>query len=459
MLICLTAMLVLAFTLPAAAKTTLTVSGSFINTGFYLTNPASAVTADEAVSAAFLEMRANVMFKLQAGSNLWFKFGLNLMDRDWGYADNTGFNRYWDDQRQQNSGTPLVVSNNNMGFNDFANFSEVTHANMTYLVHKGYIWLGRGQSGPSALGAMQTSKVGANRDWKADDDYYDAIAVNQTFGPWNLKASIAKVAENDGPQGTADQDYDSYTLGAKYTQKWGYVSGGFNYTRDRATWIKPYWHSDTDKYTPSAVVYLKLGKAMHLSAEGSYKFGSITNGLYGNADMDIKGWDFALQGEYIDGRFKAGAMFAITNGQDPTKNTTSATPVKTVGTRPGDSFHPLYAAFGQYDGLLYSPTSRTGSLWNSTRTNFLHKGLQFYYGFADYRMMEKLWVHAALGFMRWDEDPRDKDFGTEFDLGANYTIKKGLGLGVHFGYFIPGSWFTAPIGNHLHLDAELTMKF
>lgn len=472
LLICLAAMLVLAFTLPAAAKTTLTASGSFVNTGFYLSNAMAAQTGGAAESQAFQEMRANVFFKLQTAPNLWFTFGLNLMDRNWGYRDNTGYNRYWDDSRDQNDITApqLVVGDDNtMGWNDYANLVEVTHANLTYLVYKGYVYWGRGQSGKGARGAMQTSKVGASRDWKASDSYYDTISVNQTFGAWNLSASTAKIAEGDGPVAmSTDMDYDSHSLGVKYSQKWGYVSGSFNYTRDHHNWTTPYWHPNNDIYNFDGVVYFKMGKAIHLSVEGSYKYGKLTDSGFA-LDMDVRGWDFMAQGEYIQGPYKFGVMFAITNGQDPTTQAGTAAPKKTVGSDPGDEFKPLYAAFGQYDGLLYTAgNTMNTSQWQATKENSLHAGLQFFYGFADYKMMDKLWLHAALGFMRFDEIPTiagvsignaDKNFGTEFDLGANYTIQKGLDLGVHFGYFIPGTWFPAPKGNHMHLDAEITMKF
>lgn len=470
LLICLAAMLVLAFTLPAAAKTDLTARGSFVNTGFYLSNQGAAQTAGSAESMAFQEMRAEVFFKLQTAPNLWFEFGMNLQDRNWGYRDNTGYNRYWDDSRDQNDITApqlVVGADDTLGWNDFANFAEVTHANLTWLVYKGYVYVGRGQSGQGARGAMQTSAVGASRDWKASDSYYDTISTSQTFGAWNISASTAKIAEGDAVvANSTDMDYDSHTIGARYSQKWGYIAGSFNYTKDTHNWTTPYWHTDNNIYNPSAEIYFKLGKAIHLTAEGSYSFGSITNSNYGLADMDVKGWDFCLAGEYIDGPYKFGVMFAITNGQDPTKNTLAVAPVKTVGGDPGDEFQPLYAAFGQYDGLLYTAgNTMNTSRWQTTKQNSLAAGLQFFYGFADYKMLENLWVHAALGFMRFDEIPvngggnADKNFGTEFDLGANYTIIKGFDLGVHFGYFIPGGWFADPKGNHLHLDMELAMKF
>jgi hypothetical protein len=260
MLLCLAALLVLAFTLPATAKTTLSASGSAVYTGYYLTNVGADLSAGTAVANAFQTMEANIMFRLQTNPKLWFQFGLNLMDRYWGYQADFGYNRYWDDEEWQSD-----------MFNDDANLAEVTHANITYLVYKGYIFIGRGQLGPGARGAMQTSVVGANRDWKASDSYYDTISVRQTFGPWALAGSASKVAEMDGPSARfyrdgnaeiSDGDYDSLTASVTYNQKWGYVSGGFNWTRIRNNW----YGLDIDNYNPSATVYVKFGKAWHVSA-------------------------------------------------------------------------------------------------------------------------------------------------------------------------------------------------
>jgi hypothetical protein len=456
LLFCLAAMLVVALTLPAVAKTDLTARGEFTNTGYYLSNIRAMNTAGSATSASFQEMYGSLTFRLQTAPNLWFELGTKFADRDWGYWQITGgspigFNRYDDDS----------ATLAKMGFTDGANFIEVDTAAMTWLVYKGYLYVGRGRSAPGGIGAMQLSKVGAGRDWKGSDSPYDTISTTQTFGVWAVNASAAKIAERDGYQtytgtATADADYDSYSAGIGYNQKWGHVRADLNWTRDRAQWIPPYFWPDSNTYSIAGRIYYKLGKAIHLAAEGSYKFGGFISG--GVEVMDIAGWDMCVQAEYIDGPYKIGAQFGWTNGQDPATLPTTANPKKTEGSSPG-RWEGLYAAFGEFDGLLNDDSDYLGNYWDSTKTNSLAKGLQLFYGFADYKMMDKLWVHAAIGFMRWDEDPVDKNFGSEFDLGANYTIQPGLDLGLHFGYFIPGTWFTAPKGNHIHLDAELSMKF
>jgi hypothetical protein len=303
---------------------------------------------------------------------------------------------------------------------------------------------------------MQKSAVGSNRDWKGSDSFYDTISVNQTFGPWNVSGSATTILELDGPNlGVTDKDWYSYSAALKFTQKWGYVSGDFNWTRDYSGLVAKFgWH-DVDLMSVGAYIYYKLGKAIYLTGEGKYYFGNY-KGHATAADTGRAGYDFCLQGEWIDGPYKFGGMFALTNGQDPNNATKN-----TKGGGFGAAFRPLYAAFGEYDGLLngdggLSLASGGGTIWSSSR------GLQLYYGFADYKIMEKLWLHAALGFLRWDDNTVDKSIGTEFDLGANYTITKGLDLGLHFGYFIPGAWFDTNRpnkGNHIHVDAQLAMKF
>lgn len=446
LLLSLAAMLVLAFTLPAAAKTTFTASGDMMVGGFYLTNPMATSTAATAVTDARMIMDGHLKFKLQPKPNLYFELGLGFMDKDWGVGG-TGYARYDDSGFTQGTGA---------GWTDMFNTVEVEQASIVWLVYKGYAYFGRGKDARTgSFGALQKSKVGANLNVDSGDGLYDRIMVNQAFGPWNFFFLYQKIGDADAGIAVVDGDWDLYGFEPKYTWKTGFVHAALYYGRDYWTW--PRGMSDDNGYTLTGKIYQKFGD-IHFGVRFKYGWGTASGGIPGAADIKTAGWNAMALAEYIKGPYKIGVQGIIFNGQDPLVAVT--TKDQTVGNI-GQDYRGLYAAFGPRDGLLYPGNEFLNgtTIVGQTVNNF---GLQVFLGFAEYKMMDNLWLRAALGFMRWDDTPAGTptNFGTEFDLGANYTIMKGLDLGVHFGYFIPGDWFVAPAkGNHLHLDWELTMKF
>ncbi len=445
LLFCLAAMLVLAFTLPAAAKTTLTASGDMMVGGFYLSNPMANRDTAVAITDARMYMDGHLKFKLQTNPKLWFELGLGFMDKDWGVGT-TGYSRY-DDSGFNQTGA---------GWLDMFNTVEVEQASILLVVYKGWFMFGRGKDAPSAAyGPLLKSNVGANLNVDSGDSLYDRIMVNQTIGPWNLFFLYQKIGEADFGIALVDNDWDLYGTDITYTWKTGKATGSLYYGRDYWTW--PHGRADDNGYTLTGTGYQGFGD-FHFGARFKYGWGTASGGFPGAVDVKTSGWNAMATAEYIKGPYKIGVQGIIFNGQDPLVS--SAVEDQTVGNI-GQDYSGLYAAFGHRDGLLYpgneflNDTTITGITVNDF-------GLQVFLGFAEYKMMNNLWLRAALGFLRWDSTPAGTpvNIGTEVDLGANYKIMKGLNLGVHFGYFIPGDWFVDPNkGNHIHLDWELTMKF
>lgn len=443
LLLCLAAMLVLAFTLPAAAKTTFTASGWIKMGGYYLSNPTATASAGTAVSSAFMTSDLQLNFKYQINPKVWANVQFRGVNRAWGGS--TMFNNY------------LAAD---IGFDAI----EVEVANIFILAYKGWILVGRGKDGSTGtIGPLLASKVDSNRNWDSNDDMYDRIMVSQTFGPWSLFFLYQKITEGTMYSGVGDNDLDGYMPEINYTWKTGSIKVGDWMSRYRA----PTYDLNAHKIYINA--WQKFGP-IAIGGRFAYETAKMRTAADAFAtEASTSGWHLMGTAEYATGPYKVGVQFAVVDGVASSKD-------RIVG-GPGTDYRGLYAAFGPRDGLMYddskyiSPATQVfpgGATSDYKTTGDGGAGIQLYYGFFDYKLMEKMWVHAALGFIRWDEIPAavagvstaSNNYGSEFDLGAKYNISKGFDLGVHFGYFIPGDWFAAGVkGNHLHLDAELVMKF
>ena len=442
-LFCLAAMLVIAFTLPAAAKTTMTSAGNIFFGGYYLSNPmASAVSSVRKASSYYL-MDLQISFKFQINPQLYTNVQFAGVDKVWGTNVFSRYNSGAAVAHTHTDGAGLATTSSSFGINAL----EIEAANIVYLVYKGYVFVGLGKDGDTgAVGPLLRSKVGANRNWSSGEGTWYRIMTSQTFGPWSFLGFIQKLNESDMGTALNDNDMDGY-----------YISGNYGWKTGKAYlsyWLGDYALFGFNNHSITGTIYQKLG---------DFTVGARTNwarNTFASGAPNKSGYYWWVTGEYATGPYKVGAMIAINDGVTPGSTTDM------ISGGPGTDFRGLYAAFGEYDGLMYDSTAYSGTSDYKTFGDG-GAGLQLYYGFAEYKLMEKMWVMAALGFLRWDELPgaaagktTSRNYGSEIDLGMNYTIIKGLDLGVHFGYFIPGTFFAAGAkGNHIHLDWELKMKF
>ena len=449
LLFCLAGMLVIALTIPVAAKTTLATSGRLSVGGYYLTNPMATSTTSTAVSSAFMTIDLQLNFKYNINPALSANIQLAALGGEWGGSTTAAVMSA--SSRYNNGATPGTL-----GFNAV----EIEAANIVWIVYKGYVFAGYGKDASTgSLGPLMRSKVSANRNWSSGDGMYYRFMTSQTFGPWNIFALYQKLTEGDMGIVSTDDDLDAYNPVLRYTWKTGSAALSWWYGRYRNS--SQFYEQENHSFTPS--VWQKFGN-FAVGAKMNYVRNSTKTAADGYATAaKTDGYYWLVTGEYAAGPYKLGAYVSVVHAGSLITN-------DRVMNGPGTDFRGLYAAFGPWDGLLYDSTKYSG---NSDFITFgegagdTGGGLQLFYGFAEYKLMEKMWVMAALGFMRFDAVPPagagktlNTDYGTEFDLGMNYTIMKGLDLGVHFGYFIPGTFFAAGAkGNHLHIDWELVMKF
>ncbi|MBW2142712.1 MAG: hypothetical protein JRG97_16955, partial [Deltaproteobacteria bacterium] len=152
----------------------------------------------------------------------------------------------------------------------------------------------------------------------------------------------------------------------------------------------------------------------------------------------------------------AGFLYTHKDGQDDSADVTTHNAT-------GSYFQPLYAMFGQYDGLMHNWLfSGVDADANGVDDA---SGIDFIYFWADYQLMEKLLLHVAWGYALAAETAAtvDSALGHEIDFGAFYTLGKGLTLGLQIGYFMPLDGWEDLVGgvadNHLHVSGEIKLQF
>jgi len=439
----LAAMLVVAFTMPAAAKTSLSVSGVAKSRGFYLSNP-GAGNEDATATDAFLDMFYALHFVFSPGGPANFKATFEGLQKKWGGAyspaEPHSYDTDWD------MGTDASLRND----------ARWTEALITYYKQPiGYFQIGRSVDKIGSIGGgLGMSKVNANRTH--DDKYYcDRFYWQNTWGKFTSKFFYEKTMEIDSPGGTVDDDYDIFWFKEHYDWKGGGV--WFNFTFYNEQWKGPVYVQYKEKeYKVQFAAYQAFGP-LTLGGYVTHYFGT-QEGIPGMGwtDKDIKNYEWYFTAEYKAGPLLAGFLYTHKDGQDTSNDVTTHSAT-------GSYFQPLYAMFGQYDGLMYdwlfSGVDNDGDGVDDA------SGIDFIYFWVDYQLMEKLIVHAAYGYALADETASyvDSALGHEIDFGLAYKLAKTLTLGLQFGYFMPLDGLEDLLGgtadNHIHLSGEIKLEF
>ncbi|MBW1708760.1 MAG: hypothetical protein JRG97_16760 [Deltaproteobacteria bacterium] len=443
----LAVLLVVAFTLPAAAKTTFNVSGLAKSRAFYLSNP-GAGDEDLTNSAHFLDMYYVLNFSISPGGAANFVATFEGLQKRWG---NSGwpYGALYTTDTDHNAGQDSV----------FRNDARWTRALITYYAQPiGYFHFGRSVDVPGSIGGMQKSKVNAQR-YHEDRGYNDRFYWQNTWGKFTAKYFFQKIMEFDATNGTQDEDYDLHWAKFHYNWKSGEV------------WLNLGWY--IKKWYENIGAPFKDNE-YKINVGGFQNFGPLTIGGYvskwlgtrewytaGVADQDIDAWDWYFTAEYKAGPLLAGFMYTHMDGQDDSNDITTHSST-------GWWFNPLYAAFGIYDGIMFATPTSTG--WSTSGDRNLNgvddaTGIDFIYFFADYNLTEKLIIHGAYGYIMADftDGNTDDALGHEVDFAVAYNLTKGLTVGVYFGYFMPlDGWEDLNGGtadNHLHLSGEIKLEF
>ena len=432
LLFSLAAALVVALTMPAAAKTELKVSGEAFWRGFSLTNVGAVADSSDAVPTAFMEMAMAINMKFQVNPALAFGTRIEALQKKWG-------------REEVDAQAPAAMNN-----------ARLTEAKVEIAFPWGWWRVGRYQATTGYIWGTGRSKVGAPRAWDETDIWdpngqRDRIIFGRGAafgqpGPWTITLLYEKINEGDSDPlwlGGADSDLDLYWMNNTYKWKGGGVTLITQLVRNYYTSDLATWEFNDNRYKIEVNAGQKFGP-MTIAGNVTYFFGTRKMLVLGT-DTEIssqshKAMEYCFVVEYKKGPVLTGFGYYHSDGQDTSNDITAAI-------TSGRGFRPLYAAFGNYDGLLFN----TGNLNLIT-------------AFIDYNLTSKLILHVAGGYITADEVAagNSKKLGMEVDGGLAYEIVKGLTLGLHVGYFMPQDGWEDMFGNkgnHTHVDGELRLKF
>jgi hypothetical protein len=452
LIIALAALTLCVFAATASAAPTLTVSGASEWTGYYLSNPGANSAAADAEPKSFGTMITVVSANLAIAQNLFFRVSWEGHDRYWGSTSHKDVNT-----------VSTSTANSGVDWND---------AVMTYISPYGIFIVGtykssgakvNGSGGELAQWGLQGSHVGAYRNWGGSfGTQYDMLIWSKNFSKaLNLRVYGLKYTEHDAVTvSEVDGDVWQYSIRPTYNWKTGGAYVDVRWSRVRYPVIM---NASGDWYsTLFGILYqVPVGDGNVLNATNTgnsdwyyfylgvaQKFGPVKVGwnseykmgkIEGAGSLEGETWDtssfkYYLEAVYASGPIEAGACFSHTHLSKLEENTGNTL---TVGT----TFRPLYA--------FYSKNNVAG-LGNDLGN---HNLLAVWF---DYNVIKNLWLHVAYGYLQWSNtelysftpvvpgyvytvSPYDvgKTIGSEIDFGLNYTVAKGLDVGLHFGYFMP----------------------
>jgi len=466
LLIALTVALVVAFAAPSMAKESqFSFWGNFYMWGYSLSNAGGIkVDDDHNTTYNFMWMKAKLQFRAAVSKTLFFNGTFTGLDKMWGRNI-----RYYGGEYAvyETYSTPKYKNNEALW----------REAYITWISPVGYFKLGQYRTDPDPiLGKLGTSPVSADRYWNQNDNDVARLIYAGTFVKWHrLILLYEKVYELDSQlAGTVDgswdydHDYDVYYMRNDFMWKggefrlvtewdrYGYLVSGLGY------------EINGNKYILVGDVLQEFGP-FTLWLNARYVFGSLEYPNYPSGDeaaarpgRHMRQLSYAGTVEYKQGPIQAGVGYYFLPGQERNDDETIDADADITAARDaGEWFMPLYAAFGEYDGLLYNYNPDSG----------LKEGLRLFMAWFDYQLTEAIWLHLGAGYMLRDIEIADisRYYGTEFDFGVAIALAQGLGLEFHFGYFAPGDNIKdayiymyggdPEIGPHIHADIMMVLKY
>lgn len=462
---------------PAMAATDFQFKGNFY-TWIYSLQNVGAMKADDDHNRTlnFMWLKAKLTFTAYVSKTLYFQGTFTGLDKKWGRNL-----KYYNETTYPALGTTSASAYKN-------NEALWREASVTLLTSPvGYFRVGQYRTDPDPImGKLGTSPVGADRYFAQTDSDVVRFIWAYSFVPMHTFIFLyEKVYEIDSeavrinrpatvfPDHNWDYDHDYNVYYTRNDFRW--KGGEFRLV---AEWDKfQTWGGSPAAGVAPTTQYEIRGNKYIFSGNLNQSFGPFTFWLYGQMvfgsleyllyptgdespllnggeGRHYRIFQYAGTAEYKKGPIQTGVGYYFLPGQQRNDDETIDFDADiTTGGGTGDWFMPLYAAFGEYDGLLWKytmdwaglgsiPTSATTSMDLSKMigSDGLAQGLRLYYAWFDYQLLENLWLHAAAGYMMRDIEIEDisKFYGSEIDFGVAWTPIKGMELQFHFGYFMPG---------------------
>jgi len=442
--------LVLAFSMPATA-TDVELSGSYYVRGWYDAN--SALDADSTTANASYQQRLRIgaIFKVARGLKLTTR--MDALELTWGA-----------DPRMATQNTATGYLGTKAGYNNERTTWDVEVSRLDFATKYGLI----------SVGLWDTNEWGLT--FGNNSFTVGSIMLLKPVGKVLLLAKIEKAIENDakafgtGANPYSDLDQDNYVAAAIYRTPtltagllYKYVRNatprdaiaGFDGLLVTLDILSPYvQYKAGDFYVEAQMYWL----------DGEYE---TETGLFGPpiTAKDVEGLTWYVMGKYKIDTFTVGGLVAFAQGDDPNTNDTEG-----FALSGGWDWNPCLILWN--DDFNYKANGVLGHVaavgaTADAGTDGEMRNAFIYQVFVEAAPMDKLALKASFSYAKADEKPAlyvDSDYGTEFDITANYKIYDNLDYMVGFGYFWAGDYYkcdspTAQIDDTYLLVNKLTLSF
>lgn len=513
LIVALAAVLVLAFTLPVMAETSVKFSGYYRVRYWYLNNLNLAHKQKQEHKQTYFDHRFRLAFSFHPSEVLSMNVSTQVnKDQKWG---NQKSNMEWSGKADSVTNTVMVapnggvyiaktVNNNNIWDNGI----EFYRTYMTILTPYGKFDVGRMSGGEAGLTVFgyYGGPFHEDIDPFCTEGPRDRIKYTFKAGNFVVVGIFEKLAEIDSNNGTYDSDVDAYHIIPVYTFGGegfkGAVNCLFTYVRDRSgalsfgsnftnapVAVSPAYQqaglipiASSPTSTVTGVVAMNGGgyDLYGIWPAAQFEFGPFAfrttfryvTGTYTPADaagssynkIQLSGFGFYADTTYTYGGGMAGLSFMYLSGDETEKNK-QFSPTGTLTQSRTKKITNMIRAGGDYCPLLiaYDVDLDNGGLVDQDN----HWSLVAWW---DHSLTEELMVQAAYGYMYINNVPSNTkhDFGHEVDAGIKASIYGNASFTTRFAYFFAGKYnrgakvngnYAAKINNGWAWKNELLLNF
>ena len=481
----LAVVLVLAFTLPVMAETSVKFKGSYRVRYWYKNNLNLAHKQKNESKETYFDHRFRLSFSFHPSEVMSMNLSTQVVkDQKWG---NQQSGMSWKGKADSYTSTVAYTSGgaaylqrtaNNTSIWD--NGIEFYRLYMTILTPYGKFDIGRMSGGEAGLTVFGYYGGPFHEDQApfCGEGPRDRIKYTFKSGNFIVVGIFEKLAEVDSNNGAYDSDVDGYHIIPVYSFGGdgfkGAVNCLFSYWRDRSGSLSISSNFSNDPVAVSAAYnsagYLPIASSSTSTVTGIYaingggydlfgiwpaaqlEFGPFAvrttfryvTGAYTPSDaagssykkIQLSGFGFYADTTYTYGAGMAGLAYMYLQGDDTEKNK-AFSPTSTTTQGRTKKLTNRVASGGDYCPLLIAYDVDLDTTGLNDQPN--HWSIVAWW---DHSLTEELMVHAAYGYIYVNNVPKNvkHDYGHEVDAGIKASIYENATFSTRFGYFIAGKY-------------------
>ena len=483
--IALAAILVVAFTVPVLAETSVKFKGSYRVRYWYKNNLNLAHKQKNENKSTYFDHRFRLSFSFAPSEFLSVNVSTQAVkDQKWG---NQKSGMSWKNKYDSVSYTTGATTDGGVYMNKSTSNSSVWdngiefyRVYMTINSPYGKFDIGRMSGGEAGLTVFGYYGSDFHGDWSPfnGEGPHDRIRYTYTAGNFTIAAFFEKEDEIDANTGDYDSDIDTYNIMPVFTFGGegfkGAVNCLFTYTRDRSG-ILTFGSNFSNSPVAASAAYNTAGVyAIASSSTGSVTGIYAINGgvtdlytIYPAAQIEFGPFAFHTTLKYVTGQYKpseaagssynkiqlsgfgfyADANFNYSSGivglayiylqGDDTEKNKQFSPTATATQGRTKKLTNLVGAGADYCPLLIAYDVDLDTVGLNDQPN--HWSIVAWW---DHNLTEELMVEAAYGYIYVNNVPSNvkHDYGHEFDAGVKAKIYDNASFNTRFGYFVAGKY-------------------